>query len=68
MKPPRDAIVRVTLRDEHGGVPCEATAAMQADPRGVTVLPLGADTSGDTLTLYGRDARRLAFNATEPRR
>jgi hypothetical protein len=68
MKPPRDAIVRVVLRDEHGGVPCEATAAMQADPRGVTVLPLGADTSGDTLTLYGRDARRLAFNATEPRR
>ena len=38
------------------------------DLRGVTVLPLGADTSGDTLTLYGRDARRLAFNATEPRR
>ena len=53
MKPPRDAIVRVVLRDE---------------PRGVTVLPLGAGTSGDTLTLYGRDARRLAFNATEPRR
>ena len=68
MKPPRDAIVRVVLRDEHGGVPCEATAAMQADPRGVTVLPLGADTSGDTLTLYGRDARRLSLATPEPRR
>lgn len=58
---PRDAIVRLTLADEHGAARCEATAAMQTDPRGVTVLPLGPDTSGRPLTLYGREARRLTL-------
>jgi len=61
MMTPRDAIVRLRLADLHTDVPCAATAAMQGDTRGVTVLPLGPDTSGQTMTLYGRAARRLSL-------
>lgn len=55
----RDALVRLRLVADVEDVPCVATAALQVDPHGVTVLPVGPDTSGLPLTLRGHDARRL---------